>query len=84
LIDGLERQIDEIAGTSASRLSRREQAARCSFKDRYIEDVTDTDDLVRLRALVGKFAPKSDQIGLRQQADGIGGYVDQRIRQGRG
>jgi hypothetical protein len=82
LINGLGRQIDEVAGTSASGLSRREQATSRNFKDRYIEDVTNTDDLVRLRPLIGEFALESDQIGLRQQADRIGRYVDQRIRQG--
>ena len=65
LIIGLGRQINEVAGTRASGLSRREQATRRSFKDRYIEDVTNADDLVRLRALIREFALKSDQIGSR-------------------
>lgn len=34
LIDGLRRQIDEVTGTSAGGRRRREQTARCSFKDR--------------------------------------------------
>ena len=53
LIDGLRRQIDEVAGTRACGLSGREQAARRGFKDRYIEDVADADDLVRLGRLSG-------------------------------
>src|SRR3954463_14495298 len=66
LIDGLRRQIDEVPGTCACSLSRREQTAWRGFKDRYVENVSDTDDLVRLGPLVGELALERDQIRLRQ------------------
>src|SRR5450432_2326170 len=81
LVDGLCRQIDEIAGTRTGCLSRGEQAARRSFEDRYIKDVSDTDDLDRPRTLVWERALERDQVGLREQTDRVGAHIDQRIRQ---
>ncbi len=80
LINGLRRQIDEVAGACARGLSGREQTAGRGFKDRYVENVADPDDLIRLGAFIGEFALERNQIGLRQKADRVGAHVDQRVR----
>src|SRR5882724_10483770 len=55
LIDGLRRQIDEVAGTRASSLPRCEQTAWSGLEDRDVQHVADASDLLRLRPLVGEF-----------------------------
>ena len=66
LIGSLRWQIDEVPGTCSGSLSRREQAARRGFKNRYIEDVSNADDLERVGALIGELALECDQIRLRE------------------
>jgi hypothetical protein len=65
LVNGLRRQINEVARTRACDRCGREQSARCGLGDRNIEHIAHTYDLSRLGALIGEFALKRDQIGLR-------------------
>jgi hypothetical protein len=54
LIDGLRRQIDEVARARSRGSSWCEQSARGRFKNRYVQDVTYAHDLGRLCALIGE------------------------------
>ncbi|HTF77132.1 MAG TPA: hypothetical protein VK620_22890, partial [Bradyrhizobium sp.] len=76
LINGLRRQIDEVAGPCARGRSGRKQTAGRSFKDRYVENVADAHDLVGLGTFIGEFSLERNQIGLRQKTDRVGAHVD--------
>ena len=83
LVNGLRWQIDEVSGTCTCGLPGGKQSTRRRFKNRYIEDVANTHNLVRLWTLVRECARERNQIGLRQEADRISAHIDQCVRQRR-
>src|SRR6185437_10766727 len=83
LVDGLRWQVNEVPGPRASGLPRREQSAWSGLEDRHVENVANTDHLIRLRPFVRELAGEGDQIGLGEETDGVLGNVDQGVRQRR-
>src|SRR5580698_9182546 len=59
LVDRLRRQIDKVARTRTSRSRGRKQTTRRRFKDRDVQHVANTCDLLRLRTLIRKRALES-------------------------